>query len=104
MNDFRPWQSRPKRYRIRPPYEEYRSRRRIPWAWIVAIAAIMAVAGAMALAYDAESAMLPPRPIDTQAKTPPPAGRHETRLYCRHFLPPGEAARRADCRRVKGYR
>lgn len=83
----------------------YRSRRRRDWrGWVIAIAAIVLLFAAMALAYDAESAMLPPRPIDTQAKTPPPAGRHETRLYCRHFLPPGEAARRSDCRRIGGYR
>jgi len=100
MNDFRPWQSRPKRYRIRPPYEEYRSRRRIPWAWIVAIAAIMAVAGAMALAYDAESSMLPPRP-GTEKTLPAPVGRHERALWCRYapHVRPGNAA----CART-GYR
>ena len=101
MNDFHPWQSRPKRYRIRPSYEEYRSHRRIPWGWIVAIAAIMAVAGAMALAYDAESAMLPPRP-GTEKTLPAPVGRHEMRLYCRNFAQ--RPALRAECRQIGGYR
>lgn len=46
----------------------------------------------------------PPRPADTQAILPPPPGRHETLLYCRHFLQPGQAANRPQCRRVRGYR
>ena len=100
MNDFHPWQSRPKRYRIRPSYEEYRSRRRIPWGWIVAIAATIAIAGAMALAYDAESSMLPPRP-GTEKVLPAPVGRHERQLWCRyapHVRPGNPACTKAGYR------
>ena len=89
MNDFHPWQSRPKRHRIDK-------------GWIVAIAAIILLFAAMALAYDAESAMLPPRP-GTEKILPAPVGRHERQLWCR-YAPHVRPALRAECRQIGGYR
>ena len=79
----------------------YRSRRRRDWrGWVIAIAAIVLLFAAMALAYDAESAMLPPRP-GTEKTLPAPVGRHERQLWCRYA--PHVRPSNAACART-GYR
>lgn len=90
MTDFQPWQSRRRR--------DWRNVR----GWIIAIAAIIALASMCALSFAAQAAPLPPRP-GTQATLPAPVGRHEMRLYCRN-APHVQAVRNATCRRIGGYR
>ena len=87
MNDFRPWQSRPKRH-------DWRN-------WIIALAALILLASGCWLATAAQASMLPPRP-GTEKTLPAPVGRHEMRLYCRNFAQ--RPALRAECRKIGGYR
>ena len=84
-----------------PPLYRSRPKRRDVRGWIIALAAIVLLFAAMALAYDAESSMLPPRP-GTEKTLPAPVGRHEMRLYCRNFAQ--RPALRAECRKIGGYR